>query len=238
MDTKSVYGPSEALLKALQLVQGKEIAKTAGAVRQNFDQSVADITTQQQKRGVDFKGFTQPEYDRYFGANALPALNAVDAGVQDSGLQLANVLNSFVLNRGKTGFDAGDKEKQRNTDLRLGQQELRLNEQLSENQNQAEIEVARIAAAQAAAKSASSDLDKELSSDANTLLRETIGSDGNVSPDRYNEIKEYWARAGGDPQEFDNKFEKYVNKQHAKDYYNYRGFVSKRSAQNINVPSF
>lgn len=151
---QAVYNPSLALLRVLQAQSNQALGATATATKGSFEKSVSDIAQEQQARGVDFKGFSPDEYNRYFGASAAPALATLDSGVNDTRLQLAQVLNNLKTNAGSTGQQFGDRRQQRFRETQLEKAMMRQDERLQKRQLTAETEAARISAARSAASAA------------------------------------------------------------------------------------
>lgn len=57
------------------------------------------------------------------------------------------------------------------------------------------------------------------SNDARTALTAKAGSDGKVSPSTYNAVRQLWINSTGSSYEdFDNRFDQYINKDHIEDY--------------------
>lgn len=220
--TTAVYGPELKLLKAVQAAQGQAITNTAQDARTAFDTSVADIGNRANNLDMGFKGFTPAEYQRYFGANALPALSGVESGAASTKLQLADTLNNLLYNRGNTGYTYGDKQNQRNTESKLGMQKIKSEEKSSIAQTNAEVQAAKIVAARQAAKdaqSAAADKLKTVEDQISGTLETLRGPDQKVSPQNYRQALAVYQANGGDPLDFHKKFSWAVNLQHSKDYY-------------------
>lgn len=220
--TQAVYGPNLKLLQALQAVQGQAITDTASQARTAFDTSVSDVAKSAQKLGMGLKDLTPEEYGRYFGANALPALSGVDAGVTNTKLQLADTVNKLLYSRGDTGYTYGDKEKQRQTESRIGTQKIKSEENQSIAQTNAEVQASRIMAARQAAedakRQAASNL-KDVEDQISGTLETLRGPDQKVSPQNYRQALGIYQAHGGNPLDFHKKFGWAVNLQHSKDYY-------------------
>lgn len=151
-EASAVYGPGLELLRVLNQGSAGALAGTLAGARGAFEESVADIAKAQEKKGVDFKGFTGDEYGRFFGANALPAISGLESTVGGTNLQLANVLNQLEANRGQTAMEFGDKRAGRELEAGLKREEMSLEERLANQKLSAQVEADRIAAARAAAK--------------------------------------------------------------------------------------
>lgn len=229
----------QALFGGLQQQQGLEI--------QNVLDSAAQRGVMRGGLEADVRGQLQPTLDlaqaqlnlgraenvaslRQAAGQAM--VDRANAGVELGGsLQSGNIQNQEAAMRANTSRAEFD----------MQMQGLERADQIKQEvYRQQQARAAAAAAKAAAAEQAQADREFRgmLNDDAAQLLREAAGSDGKVSPDDYNRIMKLYQAVGGNPNDYNKAFEGFINKSHSKDYYDYRSFVGKRSAQNISAPSF
>lgn len=197
------------------------VAQVAGLEAQQ-KQAFGQIEQAASDKGMFFSGFSPSEQAGYTSTTFLPALAELQNTIASARSNLLGKKADF----GKGAFDAAT--AMRETDIgrrftydeRVSSQQFQSQEaekqrQFTAAENQRDRNAAAAQASQAAAKQ---DYSGVVSS-VKAFLDPRRGGDGKVSPNTFQQARNIWVGAGGDPASFAQSFIGYVNRSHESDYF-------------------
>jgi hypothetical protein len=209
------YAPRENLLNTQRSGLGIKYDSQRSALGAEKVQGFNQINNQATGRGLSFSGIPLDEQATYLSTKYLPGMQNLASQQNSEDMQLQTAL---------AGIDS--ERRLRAMDTRQGQQsslEKYLAEERDRQFRQQEAEKERQAKAREAAASRASSAPRDISGIVNNiggLLSGKAGSDGFVHPNVFQQGKQAWVAAGGDPDSFNQTYARYINPNH---YWEYTG---------------
>lgn len=244
-EANAIYAPAlQAIQQQTPQIQQLYQTLVQGLQQQSMAQQQNVVNSAQQR------GLTSPTLGTQVAGAYGQDLNLINAQLnnQRAGdtaginqqLGKTNVAKAGSVNDLVQSLQKQNMENQQNT---YQMTDIERKAALEQEQNRQSFEIQRVrfevaeakrrAAEAASAASAAQELDDgEFMSITEQQMNRYAGTDGNVSPETYQQARDLWARKGLPVSEFDNTYFKMVNKNHTADYFDGK-FFRMPNAKNI-----
>lgn len=206
----SIYAPQEQFInqQIQQLPSMYEPEKMA--IEQAKTNAFRDISKEAFKRGRFFGGFQPAEQARYLGEKYLPGLQQLTLAQQQAKQGLLGKLIDLQTGRSKDKLTYAEQLRQEGVAATRDEQQFQRSLALQRASSRG--------GGGGGGSSGSEDLRRTIN-DIGSFLQSRVGKDGKVSPTTFQQGRQAWVAAGGDPGVYANTFFGYVNKTHQKDYF-------------------
>lgn len=198
--------------------QAEGLAATQKKAFGQIEQSASD-------KGMLFSGFSPDAQAEYTASTYLPALAKMQEAIASTRAGLLGKkidIDADVYNRAFATRE-GDVTAKRNWDISEADRLAREREAEKQRAFQAEQgRLEREAAARQAAASRSASAGPNvaaITTSVGNFLQSKVGKDGKVSPASFQQGRQQWVQAGGNPDAYAQAFYGYVNRSHIDDYF-------------------
>lgn len=177
-----------------------------------------------QDKGMFFSGFSPDAQAEYTASTYLPAVAQLQATIAQTRSQLLGKKAELDKGAFDTAFNAreGDLKVLADWNQMTAQQQFQASQADKDRVFQAqEAEKNRQSDARIAAANRAASAPKDISGVVRGIgefLSKSVGKDGRVSPTTFQQGKQQWVAAGGDPDTYNQTYAAYINQDHYWDY--------------------
>lgn len=204
---ESIYAPQEAFIQKQIAELPSQYEPQKAAIEQAKINAFRDIQKESFKRGRFFGGFQPAEQARYLGERYLPGLQQLTLSQQQAQQGLLGKMVELQAARATSRLNYAEQ-------LRKEQ----VAAQQAEQQFQRQLALQRAQASYSGGGGSSAAEAKQTINEVGSYLKGRVGRDGKVSPSTFQQGRQMWVAAGGDPTVYAQTFLGYINKSHIQDY--------------------
>lgn len=196
-------------------------AATAGLQAQQ-QQAFGGIEQAAQNKGMFFSGFSPSEQANYTSTVYLPKLAELNQTIAQTRNQLLGRKAELDTDIRNKAFATREQDTAALRDWQQRQEQMRF--EVEQNrlkmEQDARLQAQQIAAQRAASRASSGSSVGGVVNALGSMLNSKKGSDGYVHPATFQQGKQQWVAAGGDPEAYNQAFSGYINPNH---YWEYTG---------------
>ena len=218
---KSVQ-PQKALIDADIAANATAGAAQEAGLQATQQKAFGAIEQGAQNKGMFFSGFSPDQQAEYTASTYLPALAQLQATIAQTRSNLLGKKADLDTDIFKTAFQTREGDIERKFNWETAAEDRNFQERMAREERKFTMEENAKDRAASAAQARQAAQQKDVSGVVNSVkayLDPRRGKDKKVSPATFQEGRNIWVQAGGDPAAYAQAFVGYVNRSHESDYF-------------------